>query len=47
VPPAIVHSMDIVWVSGTLKTSRSETSMGASSYALEADTVDPYQAPPR
>jgi hypothetical protein len=47
VPLASVHSMDMVWVSGTLRTSRSETSMGAGSYALEADTVDPYQAPPR
>ena len=47
VPLASVHSMDMVWVSGTLKTSRSETSMGASSYALEADAVEPYQAPPR
>jgi hypothetical protein len=47
VPLASVHSMDTVWVSGTLKTSRSETAMGASSYALDADAVEPYKAPPR
>ena len=47
VPLASVRSMDTVWVSGTLRTGRSETSMGASSYTLEADAVEPYQAPSR
>ena len=36
------HSMDTVWVSGTLKTLRSDTSMGTSSYRLDAVAVEPY-----
>ena len=34
--------MDTVWVSGTLRTLRSETYMGASSYRMEAMRVEPY-----
>ena len=41
-PPKGLHSMDTVWVSGTLKTLRSDTYMGASSYRLEAVRVEPY-----
>ena len=47
VPLTSVRSMDMVWVSGMLHTSRSETSMGASSYTLDADAVEPYQPPSR
>jgi len=41
-PPKGLHTMDTVWVSGTLKTLRSDTSMGASSYRLDAVLVEPY-----
>ncbi|HKW85135.1 MAG TPA: DUF3299 domain-containing protein [Burkholderiaceae bacterium] len=34
--------MDTVWVSGTLRTLRSETYMGTSSYRMEAMRVEPY-----
>ena len=34
--------MDTVWVSGTLRTLRSETYMGVSSYRMEAVSVEPY-----
>ena len=34
--------MDTVWVSGTLRTLRSETYMGASSYRMQAMRVEPY-----
>ena len=34
--------MDTVWVSGSLRTLRSETYMGASSYRMEAMRVEPY-----
>jgi uncharacterized protein len=36
------RSMDTVWVHGTLKTLRSDTAMGASSYRLDAVSVAPY-----
>jgi hypothetical protein len=34
--------MDTVWVSGTLRTLRSETYMGVSSYRMDALSVEPY-----
>jgi len=34
--------MDTVWVSGTLRTLRSETYMGVSSYKMDALSVEPY-----
>ncbi|QTN24414.1 DUF3299 domain-containing protein [Rhizobacter sp. AJA081-3] len=37
-----VKSMDAVWISGTLKTLRSDTFMGASGYRLEAVAIDIY-----
>ena len=37
--------MDTVWVSGTLHTVRSETSMGTSSYTMDALSVDAYVRP--
>lgn len=36
------RAMDTVWVSGRLKTLRSDTYMGASGYRLDALHVDPY-----
>ena len=46
-PAAGFHSMDTVWVSGTLKTTRSNSPMGASGYRLESALVERYKAPPR
>ena len=40
--PKGFRSMDTVWISGTLKLLRSDTSMGASSYRMEAVLVEPY-----
>ena len=40
-----LHSMDKVWVSGTLKVSRSDSSMGISSYAMSAQRIEPYVRP--
>ena len=37
-----VKYMDAVWISGTLKTLRSDTFMGASSYRLEAVAIEIY-----
>ena len=41
-----IHSMDPVWVSGTLKTLRSDTFMGATGYRMEAMTVEAYTDTP-
>ena len=43
--PKGFHSMDTVWVSGKLKTLRSDTMMGASSYRMDATVVEPYVDP--
>ena len=43
--PKGFHSMDTVWVSGRLKTLRSDTLMGTSSYRMEATLVEPYVDP--
>jgi hypothetical protein len=34
--------MDTIWISGTLRTLRSETYMGTSSYRMDALRVEPY-----
>lgn len=39
------HSMDTVWISGTLKTLRSDSYMGASGYRMDAVVVEPYVEP--
>lgn len=44
-PPKGFHSMDTVWVSGTLKTLRSDSYMGASGYRMDAMVVEPYVDP--
>ena len=36
--------MDAVWVSGTLATTRQDSTMGVSGYAIAADSVQAYQA---
>lgn len=46
-PAPGLRSMDAVWVSGTMKLVRSDTSMGTSGYRMEAVLVEPYTAPPR
>jgi uncharacterized protein len=42
VPAKGLRSMDAVWVSGTLRQVRSDTSMGASGYRMDAVLVEPY-----
>ncbi|GAB4437557.1 MAG: DUF3299 domain-containing protein [Rhodocyclaceae bacterium] len=37
-----LHTMDAVWVSGTLDTGRVDTGMGAAGYRLRAEVVTPY-----
>jgi len=46
-PAAGFRSMDTVWVSGTLKATRSNSPMGSSGYRLEAAGVERYKATPR
>ena len=41
-PPKGFRSMDTVWVSGTLKTLRSDSYMGSSAYRMDAVSVEPY-----
>jgi hypothetical protein len=41
------RAMDTVWVSGTLATTRQESSMGTSGYTLNAWVVDRYVPPAR
>lgn len=41
-PPKGFHSMDTVWVSGTLKTLRSDSYMGSSGYRMDAVSVEAY-----
>ena len=42
-----LRTMDNVWVAGVLKTARSDTSMGRSSYAMEGRSIKPYVPPAR
>lgn len=44
-PPKGFRSMDTVWVSGTLKTLRSDSYMGASGYRMDAVVVERYVEP--
>jgi len=46
-PAAGYRSMDTVWVSGTLKATRSNSPMGSSGYRLESALVERYKATPR
>lgn len=45
-PTNAFHTMDTVWVSGTLRTTRVETSSGVGGYRIEAVTVEPYLGAP-
>jgi hypothetical protein len=38
------RSMDAVWVTGTMRTQRQDSSMGVSGYRLEAQAVEKYSA---
>lgn len=40
-------SMDVVWVSGVMKTARQDSAMGVSGYRLDASLVARYVAPAR
>jgi len=44
-PAKGLHMMDAVWVSGTLKTFRSDSVMGVSGYQMQAAQIDPYEPP--
>ena len=46
-PAGGLRSMDTVWVSGVLKTTRGNSPMGASGYRLEGALVERYKAPAR
>ena len=37
-----LRSMDVVWVSGTLRVTRSDTQMGVSGYSVRADRLERY-----
>lgn len=45
--PANWRAMDAVWVSGVLSTTRLDSSMGMSGYAMIADKVEAYREPAR
>jgi hypothetical protein len=42
-PARRLESMDVVWASGVLRIQRDSSSMGVSSYRLEAAQVQPYE----
>jgi hypothetical protein len=42
-----LHTMDQIWVNGTLQATRSDSTMGMSSYSMAAQSIEPYVAPPR
>lgn len=42
-----LKSMDTVWVSGTLRTLRTDSYMGVSGYRMDSVTVEPYVEPKR
>ncbi len=46
-PAGGLRSMDTVWVSGVLRTTRNNSPMGASGYRLEAALVERYKPAPR
>ena len=39
------QTMDAVWVSGVLETTRSDTGMGMAGYRMKAEAVAPYRKP--
>ena len=46
-PAKGLRSMEVVWVSGTLRVARSDTTMGVSGYRMQADGVVAYVPPKR
>ena len=46
-PVKNARSMDAVWVAGVLRRERTDSYMGASSYRMEARSVEPYQGDKR
>jgi hypothetical protein len=45
--PKPLRTMDTVWVSGTMKTTRQDSPWGMSGYSMEGLAVEPYRAPAR
>lgn len=45
--PKPLRSMDPVWVSGTMKTTRQDSPWGMSGYSMDGSAVVPYRAPDR
>ena len=46
-PLKSARTMDAMWISGTLETMRSPTSLGTSGYRMKASKIVPYNAPAR
>ena len=42
-PVKNIRSMDAVWINGVIKTEKTDSYMGAASYRIEAQSVQPYQ----
>ena len=42
VAPAKLRAMDVVWVQGTLRAARTDSSMGVSGYVMQATDVKPF-----
>ena len=42
--PAKLRAMDVVWVQGTLRAARTDSSMGVSGYVMQATDVRPFGA---
>ena len=40
--PAKLRAMDVVWVSGVIKATRTDSAMGASGYRIEAAGLEPF-----
>lgn len=45
--PKPLRTMDTVWVSGTMKTTRQDSPWGMSGYSMDGSAVEPYRAPAR
>jgi hypothetical protein len=45
--PKPLRTMDTVWVSGTMKTTRQDSPWGISGYSMDGSAVEPYRAPGR
>lgn len=45
-PARGLRTMDTVWVSGRMKTSRQDSIMGVSGYSIAAERIERYERPP-